>query len=349
MNRKNAIVLAAAAAGIGLLLRERLARSRESQLKGEVVLITGGSKGLGIALARRFAREGCRLALCARSAEELHRAKRDLDPAGADVLTLVCDVTDQDSVRQMIDAVQRHFGAIDILVNNAGQIVVGPITSMTVEDFESAMKVMFWGVVYPTLAVLPSFLERKKGRIVNITSFGGKVSVPHLVPYTCAKFAATGFSEGLRAEMLGTGIKVTTIAPGLMRTGSFVNALFKGDREAEARWFSLAASMPVLTMDADKAAEEIVTATRRGEAERILTTQAKLMSGLHGIAPGVTADLMGIAAGLLLPGMGPRNKPKSGSRLAFIKSPVMRGLLRLGLLARKRYLQRPPRLASVRN
>jgi short-subunit dehydrogenase len=349
MNRKNAIVLAAATAGIGLTLRERFARSRESQLKGQVVLITGGSKGLGIALARRFAMEGCRLALCARNAEELRRAKLDLDRNGADVLTLVCDVTDENSVRRMIAAVERHFGSIDILVNNAGQIAVGPIASMTVEDFESAMKVMFWGVVYPTLAMLPSFLERKKGRIVNITSFGGKVSVPHLVPYTCAKFAATGFSEGIRAELLGKGIKVTTIAPGLMRTGSFVNALFKGDREAEGRWFSLAASMPILTIDADKAAEEILMATKLGEAERILTSPAKLMSRLHGIAPGVTADLLGIVAGLLLPGMGPRNKAKSGSRLAFIKSPVMRALLRLGLLARERYLQRSPRLASVRN
>ncbi|MCU1261173.1 MAG: short-chain dehydrogenase/reductase [Bryobacterales bacterium] len=349
MNRKTAIVLAAATAGIGLTLRDRFARSRESELKGQVVLITGGSKGLGIALARRFAKEGCRLALCARNADELHRARLDLESTGADILTIVCDVTDQNSVRQMIAAAQRHFGNIDILVNNAGQIVVGPIASMTVEDFESAMKVMFWGVVYPTLALLPSFLERKKGRIVNITSFGGKVSVPHLVPYTCAKFAATGFSEGLRAELLGKGIKVTTIAPGLMRTGSFVNALFKGDREAEARWFSLAASMPLLTVDADKAAQEILTATKRGEAERILTSPAKLMSGLHGIAPGITADLLGIVAGLLLPERSPRNKAKAGSRLAFIKKPAMRGLLTLGLLARKRYLQRSSRLAGVRN
>ncbi|MDQ6677044.1 MAG: SDR family oxidoreductase, partial [Acidobacteriota bacterium] len=230
MTAKNKLILSAAGVGASLAARELFARSREQSFKGQAVLITGGSKGLGIALARRFAREGCRIAICARNREELHSAKRELERMGAEVVAVPCDVSEEVAVKAMIAEVEARFGGIDILVNNAGQIQVGPLTAMTVQDFDSAMKVMFWGVVFPTLALLPSFLKRKSGRIVNITSFGGKVSVPHMVPYTCAKFAATGFSEGLRAELKNEHIQVTTIAPGMLRTGSFVNALFKGNQ-----------------------------------------------------------------------------------------------------------------------
>src|SRR5205807_4694011 len=143
----------------------------------------------------------------------------------------------------------------------AGTISVGPIQTMTVEDFRDAMDVMFWGMVYTTLEALPHFQRNQHGRIVNITSIGGKISVPHLLPYSCAKFAAVAFSEGLRAELHGTGVQAITIAPGLMRTGSFLNAEFKGDDEREAAWFSLSASLPGPSMSATRAARQIISAT----------------------------------------------------------------------------------------
>ena len=136
------------------------------------------------------------------------------------------------------------------------------------------MQVMFWGTVYPTLALLPQFTARKSGRVVNITSIGGKVAVPHLLPYTCAKFAAVGFSEGLHAELRDSGVKVVTIAPGLMRTGSYLNADFKGDAEKESAWFGLSSSMPGLTISGERAARQIADATSRGTAEKVLTTPA---------------------------------------------------------------------------
>src|SRR5437763_6066124 len=108
----------------------------------------------------------------------------------------------------MVDEVAKRFGRIDVLVNNAGIIQVGPVENMTITDFENAMAVMFWGPVYATLATLPYMRQHGDGRIVNITSIGGKVSVPHLVPYSCAKFAAVALSEGLRAELASTGIRV---------------------------------------------------------------------------------------------------------------------------------------------
>jgi len=324
-----------------LAVRELIGRKREENLSGQVVLITGGSKGLGIAMARRFAAEGCRLAITARNREELHGAKRELERRGAQVFSVPCDVTDEAQVKQMIAEVIAHFGRIDILVNNAGQIQVGPLTAMSVQDFDSAMKVMFWGTVFPTLALLPEMVKRHSGKIVNITSVGGKVSVPHMVPYTCAKFAATGFSEGLRAEMGPEGIQVTTIAPGLLRTGSFLNAMFKGNQEEEARWFSAGASMPGLTMTADAAAKQIVTAVKRGEAERVLTGGAQALSAFHGMFPGAASDLLGLIAAALLPAATGATSAKPGSRLSSLKAPAMNFLLTLGKNAARNYRQRP--------
>jgi len=255
MNVQKKVAIAAASVAAGVVVRTAYRRRKEHDIRGEVVLITGGSRGLGLALARRFQKEGCRVAICARDAEELARAREDLGSA----MTVQCDVTQQDQVERMIADVERRFGRIDILVNNAGQIQVGAIQDVTIEDFERAMDVMFWGTVYPSMALLPDLLRRRHGHIVNITSIGAKVSVPHLVPYSSAKYAAAGFSEGLRSELNGTGVLVTTIAPGLMRTGSYNAAEFKGQREAESTWFSLGASLPPMSMDGNRPPDRLWT------------------------------------------------------------------------------------------
>src|SRR5207248_1706106 len=183
---------------------------------------------------------------------------------GIEVETIPCDVSVQEQVQAMIARATARFGQIDILVNNAGVIAVGPLEAQTVSDFEQTMNVMFWGTVYPTLALLPHMLSRRGGSIANITSIGGKVSIPHLIPYNCAKFAAVAFSEGLRAELANYKIKVTTVVPGLMRTGSHLNAYFKSKHEQEFTWFSLGATMPLVAMNASRAARKIVSAIRRG-------------------------------------------------------------------------------------
>lgn len=272
------------------ILRER----RAGDLAGSVVLITGGSRGLGLLMAREFARHGCRIAICARDARELEHARRDLERRGAEVLALQCDVSLRDRVEDLVHEVSARFGRVDVLVNNASIILVGPIETMTVEDFEHAMAVNFWGSVYATLAVLPQMRARRSGRIVHITSVGAKVAVPHLLPYDCAKFAARGFSEGLRAELARDGISVTTIVPGLMRTGSPVNAFFKGEQAKEFAWFSLGDALPITAMSAERAARRIVEATRRREGEVTLSWQARLLGLVHDLFPGATADLLGL-------------------------------------------------------
>ena len=201
----------------------------------------------------------------------------------------------------MFEQIHERVGELDILINNAGQISVGPVHSQTIEDFEEAMSVMFWGTVHTTLEALPGMLARRSGNIANITSIGGRVSIPHLIPYCAAKFAAVGFSEGIHAELAKDGIKVTTVVPGLMRTGSHVNAHFKGDHRKEFAWFSLGASTPLTAMSAQRAARRIVHAIKRGKADVVLSWQAKTLAVAHGVAPGLVSQVLG-ATNRLMPG-----------------------------------------------
>ncbi|MBV9770021.1 MAG: SDR family oxidoreductase [Bryobacterales bacterium] len=301
MRPRTGLVLAGAA-GAGLIAWGAKRRASFLDLHGKLVLITGGSRGLGLQLAREFGARRARVAICARDADELNRAQQDLKERGINTHTAVCDVSDAGQVDRMIGAIAERLGPIDVLVNNAGIIRVGPIFQQTAQDFEDAMNTMFWGTLYPTLAVLPQMRERKKGRIVNITSIGGRVSVPHLVPYCCAKFAVVALSEGLRAELASSGIRVVTILPGLMRTGSHLNAEFKGKHKAEYLWFSAGAASPLVSIDAARAARSIVRATARGDAEKILSMPADLIARLHGIFPGLTTEIFGLVNRFLLPG-----------------------------------------------
>ena len=258
---------------------------------------------MGLVMAREFAREGARLAICARDEGELERARADLKKLGAQVIAVPCDVTERAQVNEMVSIVSDRYGQVDVLVNNAGVIQVGPVEVMTLEDYEEAMRVHFWAPLYTTLAVLPEMRRRRQGRIVNISSIGGKISVPHLVPYSASKFALVGLSEGLRAELQKDGVVVTTVCPGLMRTGSPRNAIFKGQHRAEYAWFSISDALPVTAMQAERAARQIIAACQRGDAEIVLTIQAQLAVKFHGLFPGLTQDLLGLM-NRVLPGPG---------------------------------------------
>jgi short-subunit dehydrogenase len=176
---------------------------------------------------------------------------------------------------------------------------------------------------------------------VNITSVGGKLANPHLLPYTVGKFAAVGFSEGLRAEVAADGVKVTTVVPGLMRTGSHVNALFAGQSSAEYTWFSVLANMPGMSIDAGRAARRVVRATKRGETEVMFTIPAQVGARAHGLMPGFAVNFLTLLA---------RPLPSGGSRPP---QPPVRGmesenrvtrsfLTALGQRAARRYNQYVP-------
>lgn len=336
------VLVAGTAAGVGAVVAgRRIVREirgrRNRDLRGQVVLITGGSRGLGLAMAEEFARHGAKIILCARDEQELLRARQQVELLGAEVGVVACDVSNPDDVERLINSARQQFGQIDVLVNNAGVISVGPLLSQRLEDFQEAMDVMFWGTVYPTLALLPEMIERRRGSIVNITSIGGKVSVPHLLPYGCAKFAAVGFSEGLHAEVKKFGINVLTVAPGLMRTGSHLNAFFKGKNQQEYGWFALSGTNPLFSISARRAARQIVNATRRRRAELIISWQAELLATVHGIAPGLVSEAMALVNRLLpeAPGKSTGRTRGSESQSAITRSP----LTALGWRAARRYNQ----------
>lgn len=297
-----------AVVGTGMIVRNILRNQRRIDVAGNVVVITGGSRGLGLVLARTLVERGARVAICARDADELGRARAELEQLGGEVFSAQCDVTDRDDVLNFIAAVEDDFGPIDILINNAGVIQVGPLEHMTADDFEHALSVNLRGPLNAMLAALPAMRRRKAGRIVNISSIGGKVAVPHLAPYSTSKFALNGLSQAMRAELTKDGIYVTTVCPGLMRTGSPRHGLFKGNHQAEYAWFSIGDSLPISSVSAESAAEQIIQGFLQGDAEVTISPQAKLISFIHGVAPGLVQEVLGVVA-RFMPG-------PTGSRVA---------------------------------
>ena len=310
MENKKALGLAGVAS-LGLMLLRRASRGHASiDFKGRVAIITGGSRGLGLAIARELAAEGARLALLARDANELKRAQDDLAARSAEVQVLTCDVRDQADVRRAIADVVAHFGRLDVLINNAGVIQVGPLENMQIDDFEDAFDVHLWGPLYAMLAAIPYMRRQGGGRIVNIASIGGLVAVPHLAPYSASKFALVGLSDGVRAELAKDDIGVTTVCPGLMRTGSHLNAFFKGQHQREFTLFTLLGALPISSIDAQRAARQIVDACRRGDPHLTITVQARLLALANHLVPDVTARAMALVARMLPGANGARGDQK---------------------------------------
>lgn len=265
-------------------------------LSGKTVVITGGSRGLGLELARCFANEQASVVLLARDLDELTRAARTLKKSGADVSTVRCNVTDRIEVECAIDAIAQKYGAVDVLVNNAGAIQVGPLSEMTTEDFEAAMDVHFRGPLNTINAVVPLMRKQGGGRITNIVSIGGKIAVPHMAPYSASKFALAGLSDAIRSELRQNHIYVTTVFPGLMRTGSIYQAQFKGRHRAEFNWFSICGSIPILSMHSTRAARKIVRACRRGSAQLIVGVPAKAACLFNAALPRLSAYITAMIA-----------------------------------------------------
>ena len=328
------LIAAGALLAAAMAARNRLRRSRRFSFAGRTALVAGGSRGMGLALARQLVDAGARVAICARTAADLEQAERELRARGGEVIGLRCDVSQPQEVRSAVQEVLERFGAIDILFNFAGIIQVGPLEAMTRDDFRRAMDVHFWGTLNTVLEVLPAMRSRGWGRIVNVASLGGKRAVPHMLPYTASKFALVGLSSGLRTELAKDGILVTTVVPSLVRTGSARNALFKGQHRKEHAWFSIASSLPGAAMSAERAAAQILRACRDGEREVLLRNPVNIAVALQDFFPGTTQSLLGAVAPLL-PRMGGIGKRSAyGYESASRWSPSL--LTRLGDSAARR-------------
>ena len=330
-----AVGIAAGAFGIANIV---LRTWRRFPVQGKTVLITGSSRGFGLALAERFARAGARVVLTARDAEALERAGDLLIERKAvheaDLLALPCDLRENDEVLRLVKRVELEWGGpVDVLVNNAGVISVGPVESQPLAAYEDAIRSNYMSMVQASLAVLPGMLARGDGAIVNITSIGGKIAVPHLLPYSGSKFAAVGFSQGLHAELRGKGVRVTTVTPGLLRTGSPKHAKVVGNRAEEFRWFNLGDSLPGVSRDAYAAADRVLRGVETAETEFSITPQAALAARLGQLSPAVTAWISSLA-NQTLPRGNHENEPLPGSTATY---KDLRALTGLGREAEQRW------------
>lgn len=293
----NLAIIAAAVGATAALIKAPRALLGTPPPDGSVVLITGGSRGLGLAIASRFAERPVNLVLAARKPEELQHAQETLlqkhpHLRPENFYLVACDLSQKSECQRMIDETFTRFGRLDVLVNNAGIIDVGPVESMTAELFEQTMAVNFFAAFHATFYALPRLLAQRpaagwarRAAVVNISSIGGKFAVPHMLPYSAAKFALTGFSEGLHAEVRGRGVRVTTVCPGLMRTGGEAHANFKGNVQAEKAWFNFAAKTPGIATTPQHAADRIFAAVAQGRAEITITPQAWLGARVAGVFP----------------------------------------------------------------
>jgi NAD(P)-dependent dehydrogenase (short-subunit alcohol dehydrogenase family) len=277
----------------------RLLREVRYSLRGKVALVTGGSRGLGLEIARQVCRRGGRVAILARDAEELARAKAELASRGGDVLPVQCDLLEPAQIQSAVKKTLERFGKIDILINNAGIIEIGPLNHMRREDFERAMRIHFWAPFELIVQIVPEMRRIGGGRIVNISSIGGKVAVPHMAPYSASKFALTGFSDAIRAELALDSIYVTTVTPGMMRTGSQRYAKFKGDHAAEYKWFEASSKLPFASISAERAARKILAACAKGQPALIMPLPAYFIIAANTVFPNLTARVMRIVNGFL--------------------------------------------------
>ena len=294
---------------------------RDTAMRGKIVVIAGGSRGLGLEIAREFGLHGAHLVLASRHEDELRDALGKLHsegaiPNGNAAHIVVADVSKQEECEHLIRSATERYGRVDVLVNCAAVMQVAPIEDQTTDAFHKAMDINFFGQLYAIQAVLPQMLRQGSGHIVNIASIGGKIGVPHMLPYVASKYALVGFGEGLHAELRHKGIRVTTVCPGLMRTGAHVQVQFAGDAEKEYRWFALGATMPGISIAARSAARRIYAATVAGKAEITITPQAWLGARLNGLAPGASQVFAAAVNHFILPAANGNQQTVSGAELA---------------------------------
>jgi NAD(P)-dependent dehydrogenase (short-subunit alcohol dehydrogenase family) len=272
--------------GAALAAAERAISPIAADLRGKVVVVCGGSRGLGRALAGKLVKRGARVAICAREAESLLETQRWLAGAGSKVLADVCDLRDEAQTRTFLRRVVQELGMVDVLIANAATVEVGPVEALRPSDFNATMSEIFGSAMNATLAVLPAMRARGQGTIAIISSVGGKLGVPHLSAYSSAKFAQVGFAEALSAEVAKDGVSILTVAPGLMRFGA-------------------SAMAPLVSIDAERAASHILRAIARGERYLTFTPAAHLGIWLHDVAPNLFAFIASASARLLPRAKGP--------------------------------------------
>ncbi|MBC7385968.1 MAG: SDR family oxidoreductase [Cryobacterium sp.] len=262
--------------------------------RNETVLITGGTRGLGLAIAEIYAKRGMNIAVCSRTEVDLDKAVNHLLPFSPRIKVkgYVCDVGNEEEVLSLLEKISHDFGIIDILVNNAGVIISAPALATSVKDMKSTMDSNLLGMIHTSMALAPKMAERRAGRIINVASIGGVVPVPHLLAYGTSKFGAVGFSTSLGLELKRFDVSVTTVCPTLIRTGSYLHALFKGKTKQEMNWFTVASTYPFLSKSAESVAAAIVRAGDRRKLFAVIGLNAKIARLGFALFPNLTLSIM---------------------------------------------------------
>ncbi|MDQ8184103.1 SDR family oxidoreductase [Pelagicoccus sp. SDUM812002] len=288
------LLLAAAGTGLAYWMLKR--NGSRYRFEGRVIAIVGGSRGLGLEMARQLAGEGASVVLLGRSGESLRSAREDLErlTESASVLTIECDVTNSASVEVAFDEIESAFGRVDVLINNAGTILCAPFDNHKRSDFEEAIDTHLYGPISCIRAVLPMMRRQGEGRILNISSIGGKVGVPHMSAYSASKHALVGFSRALAAELRQENIRVTVACPGLMRTGSHGAAGFRGRQSEEFEWFAALSGAPGISAKASSAARKILSACRSGKPETIVPWRWWVAAMGDQLMPGLATGANGL-------------------------------------------------------
>jgi len=269
--------------------------------------VAGGSRGLGYAIAEQLGRSGYRVLITARTGADLDRAQAQLEADELDVITRVHDVRDAAGARDLVAETESRYGPIEVAVAVAGVISVGPVQDQA-EAYDQSVDIMLHGPINVAHAVLGPMRDRGRGRIGIVTSIAGLIPIPHLVAYSAAKHGAVGFARALATELTGSGISVSTIIPGLMRTGGHWHADYHGRPQAEYGWFTALSAMPIVAIDAERAARIIVRGVLTGRRKIIFTLPARLGDLVYRLSPEATGLAIG-AAGRLLPAPGDDHAP----------------------------------------
>lgn len=254
------------------------------------VLITGASQGIGQATARLFAQNGYNLVLAARHSERLEAFARELRAADYVARAISADVRDPEQVNTLVEKAIAYFGSIDVLVNNAGIYISGPVEEFSLDDWHQAIDTNLWGYIHTIHAVVPHFLAQGRGTIVNVSSVGGKVPIPYLVPYTTSKFAVTGLTEALHSELEPKGIHVCGVYPNLIKTSFLERAIFRGkdENDAQARRKQVESILQVPVVEKpEQVAEAIWEAMQHRKAE-VIVGSAVLSTASQRVLPDLT-------------------------------------------------------------
>jgi short-subunit dehydrogenase len=251
------------------------------EFRGQVAIITGASSGIGRALALQLAGQGAKVVLAARRAELLEEIAATCRQAGGEALAVPTDVSDESQCKALVEKAATAFGRVDLLVNNAGLAVIARLEDYSDLDlFKHTMDVNFYGAVYSTYYTLPHLIN-SRGRIVAISSLGGKAPVPYNSPYVASKFAMHGFFDSLRIEMMKYGVSVTIVCPYWVETGFHEAQL---DQNGRPRGAPGRAIYSKKTMTAEQCASIILRAAS-GRRREVLMSPGRLATWLKLVAP----------------------------------------------------------------